>query len=80
MIGTDPEYLVGGDSSVHPQPDISVMELPSLDDMHDEIADVDVLRKECAKWRAKYAVALAQMDQAYRRIDELQETLKALDE
>lgn len=48
-------------------------ELPSLDDMHDEIVDVDVLRKDCAKWRAKYVVVLVQLAEAHRRLDELVE-------
>ena len=48
-------------------------ELPSLDDMHDDDRDVDVLRKNCAEWRAKCTVALVQLAEAHRRIDELSE-------
>lgn len=46
-------------------------ELPSLDDLRDEAIDDGSLRKDCAKWRAKYAVVVMQLDEAHRRIDEL---------
>lgn len=44
-------------------------ELPSLDDMPDKIADVDVLRKDCAKWRAKYVMAMIELDAIHAAVD-----------
>ena len=44
-------------------------ELPSPDDMHDDDRDVDVLRKDCAKWRAKYVMAMIELDAIHAAVD-----------